>query len=140
MSVAHTAAAPERRAPAGTRVFNKVTMLLAGSRVFPLYGVLVHRGRRSGKAYRTPVVVKRTEDGFVVPMPWGLGTDWYRNVSAAGECTVHWKGRDYALVQPEVVDADAAAAYFGGFQFSMMKRYGIAQCLRLRDRQAPHGD
>jgi len=117
-----------------TRVFNRFVLPLAGTRAMPLYGVLEHRGRRSGKTFRTPVVVRPTVDGFIVPMPWGEQTDWCRNVRAAGECVVRWKGRDYSLVQPEVIDSAAAAAAFGSLQGSMMGRLGIKQCMRLRHK------
>lgn len=115
-----------------TRVFNPLMMLLAGTRLMPLYGVLRHVGRRSGRIFRTPVVVRPTGDGFIVPMPWGESTDWYRNVRAAGECVVRWKGRDYALARPEVIQSDAATAAFGPRQAAALKRFGINQCLRLR--------
>src|SRR5689334_6707649 len=84
-----------------TQVFNPLVLLLAGTRFLPLYGVITHRGRRSGKVFHTPVVVRPTSDGFVVPMPWGEQTDWYRNVRAAGECVIRWKGRDYSVCEPE---------------------------------------
>lgn len=121
------------------RVLNPLILTLAGTRLMPLYGVIEHRGRRSGKLFHTPVVVRPTDDGFVVPMPWGEGTDWYRNVRAAGGCVVRWKGRDYPLTQPEVVDAAAAGAEFGGFQRMMMGRLGIERCLRLRHQAAGAG-
>lgn len=44
----------------GTRLFNPLMMLLAGTRWLPAYGVMKHYGRRSGKTYRTPVVVQPT--------------------------------------------------------------------------------
>jgi deazaflavin-dependent oxidoreductase (nitroreductase family) len=136
MSVAQPVSSqPQRRAMLGvTRVFNRFTMLLAGTRLLPLYGMLVHRGRRSGKTFRTPVVVRPTSDGFIIPMPWGQGTDWYRNVRAAGECVVRWKGRAYPLVQPEVIDAATAAAAFSPVQQAGMARFGIKECLRLHHR------
>jgi deazaflavin-dependent oxidoreductase (nitroreductase family) len=115
-----------------TRVFNKLTMRLAGTRVFPLYGVIEHRGRRSGKLFRTPVVVRPTRDGFIVPMPWGEGTDWYRNVRAAGGCTIRWNGREYQVTDPEPLDAAAAGDAFGGFQRMAMQRFGIERVVRLR--------
>jgi deazaflavin-dependent oxidoreductase (nitroreductase family) len=119
----------------GMRPFNRLVLLLAGTRFLPLYGVISHRGRRSGKVYRTPVVVRPTSDGFIVPMPWGESTDWYRNVRAAGECTIRWKGRDYSLVDPEVIgDAPAAAPGFGALERAMMNRLGIRQALRLHRR------
>jgi deazaflavin-dependent oxidoreductase (nitroreductase family) len=117
-----------------TRVFNRLVMLLAGTRFLPLYGVMKHRGRRSGKAFSTPVVVRPTSDGFIVPMPWGESTDWYRNVRAAGECVIRWKDRDYALVQPEVIDPRTVAAAFGPVELALMRRLGITRSLRLHHR------
>ncbi len=117
-----------------TRVFNKLVLPLAGTRWMPLYGVLEHRGRRSGKVFRTPVVVRSTTDGFVVPMPWGETTDWCRNVRAAGGCRIRWKDREYLLTDPEVVDTAAVGATFGAFQRRMMQRFNIQQVMRLRRR------
>jgi deazaflavin-dependent oxidoreductase (nitroreductase family) len=49
--------------------------------------VLVHRGRRSGRVYRTPVEAL-TEDRerreLVVSPMWGEESHWYRNVLAGG--------------------------------------------------------
>jgi deazaflavin-dependent oxidoreductase (nitroreductase family) len=118
-----------------TRGFNRLVVRLAGTRLLPLYGVIEHRGRRSGAAYRTPVVVRPTGSGFLVPMPWGEGTDWYRNVRAAGGCVLRWRGRDYHLVRPEVLDDPAAArAGFNAFQRAAMARFGIDRSLRLHFR------
>lgn len=114
------------------RLVNPLVLRLAGTRLLPLYGVLQHQGRRSGKLFSTPVVVRPTADGFVVPMPWGETTDWYRNVRAAGGCTIRWKGRDYVMVEPEVIDAAAAQKTFPALQWAGMRRFGITQCLRLR--------
>jgi deazaflavin-dependent oxidoreductase (nitroreductase family) len=121
------------------RVFNRLVLPLAGTRFLPLYGVITHTGRRSGKTFRTPVVVRPTGDGFIVPMPWGEGTDWYRNVRAAGGCVIRWKGRDYPLTQPEVIDDPAAVrGAFGPFQRAAMTRLGIDRWLRLRHRARPN--
>jgi hydroxylaminobenzene mutase len=126
---------PHTAVLSAARVVNPLVLSLAGTRLLPLYGVIEHHGRRSGKAYRTPVVVRPTSDGFIVPMPWGESTDWYRNVRAAGECVIRWKGRDYPLVQPELIDDPAAVrASFGAFERAMMTRLGIDHCLRLRHR------
>jgi|SRR4051812_30372860 len=134
MSVATTT--PRRRSNSAflsvTRVFNKLVLPLAGTRWLPLYGVLEHRGRRSGKVFRTPVVVRPAADGFIVPMPWGDTTDWYRNVRAAGGCRVRWKERVYVVGEPEVLDVAAAGAAFGGFQRSVMERLKIQRVLFLR--------
>jgi deazaflavin-dependent oxidoreductase (nitroreductase family) len=134
MSIANNAIRPSRQSLllGLTRVFNRVVLLLAGTRLLPLYGVIEHRGRRSGKVFHTPVVVRPTGDGFIVPMPWGEGTDWTRNIRAAGGCVIRWKGRDYPMAQPRILDAANANAVFSGFEQSMMTRFGIRQVMHLR--------
>jgi len=96
--------------------------------------VIEHRGRRSGKLYRTSVVVRPTRDGFIVPMPWGEHTDWYRNVKAAGECIIRWKGRVYKMTQPELVAPTAARASFGSIARAILARVRINHFLHLRLR------
>jgi deazaflavin-dependent oxidoreductase (nitroreductase family) len=137
MTMQNTAAQPRPHNAmfSAARVINPAIMLLAGTRIFPLYGVIHHRGRRSGKQFRTPVVVRPTQGGFIVPMPWGETTDWYRNVRAAGGCTIHWKGRDYAMIDPEVLDAESARAEFSGPTRGFMTRFGIRQVVKLRFRE-----
>lgn len=62
--------------------------------------VLVHRGRRSGKLYRTPVeaIVADPGRGEIVVSPmWGENSDWYRNIVAGGlvEARMQGEGRRY---------------------------------------------
>lgn len=57
--------------------------------------VLVHRGRRSGKVYRTPVeaIARNAAGGEILISPmWGERTDWYRNVLAGGLVEVRLEG------------------------------------------------
>ncbi len=68
---------PIRRLIAAT---NPILRPLAGTRWFRLWGVIQHTGRKSGKAYATPIVARRYGDGFVIPMPFGERTNWANNV------------------------------------------------------------
>jgi deazaflavin-dependent oxidoreductase (nitroreductase family) len=59
--------------------------------------VLVHRGRKSGRLYKTPVEVLRHDrerDELVVSPMWGRQSDWYRNVVAGGLVEVHVRGEE----------------------------------------------
>lgn len=140
MSVAQSPSRSDAPRPRSTflalsRLFNRFSILVAGTRVFPLYGIIEHRGRRSGKVFRTPVVVKPTSDGFVVPMPYGERTDWYRNVMAAGGARIRWNGRDYRVAEPEVIhNAATAAPAFGAFERSAMRRFNINLAVHLKRR------
>lgn len=120
----------------GTRLFNPLMLQFAGTRWLPSYGVLTHFGRRSGKRFRTPVVVLRTGDGFVVPLPWGEQTDWCRNVRAVGRCAIRWKGLDYQLAQPEVIDTAVVKKNFHLAERIFITVFGIDHCLRLGFRAA----
>jgi deazaflavin-dependent oxidoreductase (nitroreductase family) len=73
----------------------------AASRL-PSFGILVHRGRKSGRTYRTPVNIFRRADGYAIALTYGVG-DWVRNVLAAGECTLITRGRSYRMTRPRLV-------------------------------------
>ena len=49
------------------------------------YLVLVHRGRKSGTIYHTPVNYTPVGSDIAVMAGFGAGTDWYQNLLAAGE-------------------------------------------------------
>lgn len=72
------------------------------ARVLPGFGVVLHRGRRSGRRYRTPVNAFRTSDGYVVALTYGVG-DWARNVLAAGGCELETRRRVIRLTDPRLV-------------------------------------
>ena len=116
------------------RFANPVLAGLAGSRLIPLWGVVEHRGRRSGRAFRTPIAITRTADGFLIPLPWGPGTDWCRNIRAAGGCRVRWSGKEYDATAPEVVTVGAAIAQWPAPLRVAIRVVGIKSFLRLRTR------
>jgi deazaflavin-dependent oxidoreductase (nitroreductase family) len=68
----------------------------------PGFGVVVHRGRRSGNLYRTPVNVFTAEDGYVFALTYGPDTDWVKNVLAAGGCELRTRGRTIRLTSPRL--------------------------------------
>jgi deazaflavin-dependent oxidoreductase (nitroreductase family) len=86
-------------------VTNRITRPLAGR--VPPFALVTHRGRRTGRAYRTPIFAFPCEGGFVVALTYGRGTDWERNVRAGGG-TLAYRGASYRLGQPAAIDADAA--------------------------------
>ena len=107
-------------------------MPLARSGLIPFWGVVHHRGRRSGKDYRTPVAIRATPDGFVLPLPFGDRVDWCRNLLADGGGTVHWRGVDYAVVQPEIMDGASAAAAFNANMRLVLRAFRVKKAIHLR--------
>jgi deazaflavin-dependent oxidoreductase (nitroreductase family) len=86
------------------RVTNHVLGPLA--RFLPGFGVITHTGRRSGRAYRTPVNVFRRPGGYAVALTYGSQSDWVRNVLAEGGCVLETRGRHVALTHPRLVHDD----------------------------------
>jgi deazaflavin-dependent oxidoreductase (nitroreductase family) len=95
------------------RRFNKRTLnpavLAVAGRVGSPYAVMHHTGRRSGRSYTTPIRVRPTPDGFIVPLPYGREVDWCRNVIAADGAVIAWQGKDYPVDEPKVTSVAAAA-------------------------------
>jgi deazaflavin-dependent oxidoreductase (nitroreductase family) len=77
----------------------------------PGFGVIVHRGRTSGRTYETPVNVFRSADGFTVALTYGRQSDWAKNVLAAGEAELRTRGRRFRVRAPHLYhDGDRRAA------------------------------
>jgi deazaflavin-dependent oxidoreductase (nitroreductase family) len=70
--------------------------------ILPWFGVVVHRGRKSGRLYRTPVNVFPRPGGCVVALTYGPESEWVRNVLAAGGCQLETRGRTLALARPRL--------------------------------------
>jgi deazaflavin-dependent oxidoreductase (nitroreductase family) len=79
---------------------NHVTRLVAPWA--PGMGLIVHRGRRSGRRYETPVQVFPVDGGFVIALTYGPRADWIRNVLAAGGCELRTRGRSIQLTEPRL--------------------------------------
>ena len=115
-----------------TKIFNPLAMPIASAGFVPIWGVIRHTGRKSGRQFATPIALMHTRDGFVIPLPWGEKTDWCRNVRAAGGAVVRWGGKDYAVSAPEVIDrATAGPAFFAPIR-ALLPMIGISRFLRVR--------
>jgi deazaflavin-dependent oxidoreductase (nitroreductase family) len=83
------------------RVTNRIQGLYAW--LLPPWAVILHRGRRSGRPYRTPLFAFRRQQTLVIALLYGHESDWLRNLQAGGGHVVRG-GRTYVVAPPEVVD------------------------------------
>ncbi len=120
----------------GVRRLNPLMLSLAGSPRLPMLAVIHHRGRRSGRSYAAPLGARPMADGFVIPLTFGEQTDWFRNVQAAGGCVIRWKGANYPLIEPVVVDWATVRSAFYPVERVVMPVIGIQQFVRLRHAPA----
>ena len=98
---------PRRIAEFNKRVTNPAARTITPW--LPNLGTLEHIGRKSGKRYRTPLLVFKTHDGYAVLIGYGPHTDWLTNVLAGGPTVLRKRGRAVALVNPRVVSKAEAA-------------------------------
>ena len=114
------------------RVFNPAMMKLAGRRHW--YAAMIrHKGRRSGREYATPVVAEPVAgDAFIIPLPYGEGVDWLKNVLAAGRAEIEAKGETCDVFEPEVIDAQEAYPLLDERHRRTWHRFGIQRFLRVK--------
>ncbi len=76
----------------------------------PGWGVVVHRGRKTQRQYRTPVMVFQHADRFVMALTYGRDSQWVCNVVAQGGCELETQGRVLRLVGPRLFHDDERRA------------------------------
>ena len=122
--------------PNSVRGFNKLLlnplMIRLAGRKHWYASVVEHTGRRSGRHYATHVVVERVPDGFVIPLPYGIGVDWLRNVVAAGRANIRTHGQSYAVVQPEIISAEAATPQLRSERRRTYDLFGVKNYLHVK--------
>jgi deazaflavin-dependent oxidoreductase (nitroreductase family) len=124
--------------PSRLRQWNKVGLNRATRHIAPWlpgFGVVVHRGRRSGRRYQTPVNVFPTEDGFLFALTYGPDTDRVRNVVAAGGCELHTRGRTVQLKSPRL-HHDESRRGIRPVERQLLRLLGVADFLTLKTAAA----
>ncbi len=116
------------------RVLNPRQMRSAGAP--GAYASIVrHSGRRSGRAYETPVVAEATDDGFAVALPYGTRSDWVRNVLAAGRATILDEGSEHRVDRPRLVPMQEVEELFPEKDRRGHRMFGVDRAL-IVDRAA----
>ena len=117
------------------RATSSLTLPLAGKAWNPIFAVIEHVGRRSRRPFRTPVAARRDGNGFVISLAFGAHVDWYRNIVAAGGCTMRWRGVEYRVGAPQLIDAAAGRAAFHPIQRALLGLGRIDGYIRLADAE-----
>jgi deazaflavin-dependent oxidoreductase (nitroreductase family) len=93
--------------------------------------VIAHVGRKSGRAYETPVDIISTTTGLLIALPYGTRVDWLRNVVAAGSATVVTHGDRVDVERPTIVATADVAALIPRRTLRTLRVLGVNQCLHL---------
>ena len=117
---------------------NRVTVRLAKRGHGP-FSLIRHVGRKSGRAYETPVILARVPEGFIAELTYGDTVNWYRNVVAADGCVVLFRGKEYRVTAIEPRDADTGRAAYPAPARIVLKLTARNE-FRLLRVQEPPGD
>ena len=74
------------------------------ARYLPGTATIEHRGRKSGKPFRTIVTTYRKGNTLAIALAHGK-TDWVKNVLAAGEADVRYARREVHISNPRILPA-----------------------------------
>ena len=91
-----------------------------------------HVGRKSGKRYSTPVGAERVQDGFLIPLAYGMDADWLQNVMAAGRATLTTEGDTHDVTDPELIDAATAMPMLTPSRRRSWERVGVPHYLTVK--------
>jgi deazaflavin-dependent oxidoreductase (nitroreductase family) len=113
-----------------TRYVDPVLRPVAGR--LPAFGIVSHRGRKTGRMYKTPVNVFRRGDQYLFFLTYGSDVQWVQNILTAGGCTLRTRGREVRLVEPELI-ADPELSLAPPFvRFVEKSLAGVTEVLRMR--------
>jgi deazaflavin-dependent oxidoreductase (nitroreductase family) len=120
---------PRWLARANKAGLNRLTTVIAPR--LPFLAVVVHRGRRTGRRYQTPVMVFPVPAGFIIALTYGpQHTDWVRNIVAAGGCQLRTGGRTLRMHSPRVYH-DQARTGIRPIERQVLRLLGAADFLSL---------
>jgi deazaflavin-dependent oxidoreductase (nitroreductase family) len=115
--------------------FNRIILTFAEGRMGP-FSVIYHKGRRSGRTYRTPVLASYIGETIIIPLSYGEQVDWLKNVLAHGGCEVIRKKRRMAATHPEVIGAATALPSLPEKDQELFRRFEVEKFLRLKQQVA----
>jgi deazaflavin-dependent oxidoreductase (nitroreductase family) len=111
------------------RYVNPITRPVA--KKLPAFAILTHRGRESGRTYRTPINVFRRGDDYLFFLTYGSDVQWVKNVLAAGSCSIETRGRVVELVGPELITDPELRPAPPHVRFVERRIAGVTQYLRM---------
>jgi deazaflavin-dependent oxidoreductase (nitroreductase family) len=106
----------------------------------PMFGVVHHAGRRTGRHYATPVNVFPRGDGFVIALTYGAEVDWVRNVVTAGSCVLEHRGRRVRLTAPSFISEQDGMAAMPVVVRAMLRGLDVTRFLELHRATGPGDD
>ena len=106
-------------------VTNKFFLIFAGW--LAPFAIVHHKGRRSGKSYRTPILAFPTETGFLFALTYGRKVDWVRNLKASDSGVLEYKSEKIPFTGVKLRKYDEAL--FPRWARRSLRRVSVEDCI-----------
>jgi deazaflavin-dependent oxidoreductase (nitroreductase family) len=117
------------------RYINPITRPVA--KKLPAFAILTHRGRKSGRTYRTPMNVFRRDDDYYFFLTYGSDVQWVKNILATGSCSIETRGRVVELIDPELITDPELRPAPPCVRLVERRIAGVTQYVRMRASHQP---
>jgi deazaflavin-dependent oxidoreductase (nitroreductase family) len=97
------------------------------------FAIVVHRGRKSGREYRTPVWAFRRDHGFVIALTYGPQSEWVRNVLARGEAQLIRPGGETHVFEPRIAHGHEGLQLMPGLTRPALRALRVRDFLLLEE-------
>ena len=94
------------------------------ARYLPGTATIEHRGRKSGKPYKTIVSAYRKGNTLAIALAHGK-TDWVKNVLAAGEADLRYARRQVHITNPRILPAGSDGESLPFMARVQLRRVGV---------------
>jgi hypothetical protein len=110
--------------------FNRIILWFAKRNKGP-FSIVIHKGRRSERIYKTPVLASFVGEFIYVPLSYGENVDWLKNVLAYDGCKIFQKDEEVDALDPIVIEAETALAVLPEGRRKLYERFDVEKFLRL---------
>lgn len=111
-------------------IFNRIILWFARRNKGP-FTVVIHKGRRSGRIYKTPVLASFVDESILIPLSYGEHVDWLRNVLANDGCEIIQNDVRVVARNPVVIEAESTLDLLPEGRSNLFERFDVGKFLRL---------
>jgi len=115
-------------------VTNRLFLHFAGW--LPPLAIIEHRGRKSGRRYRTPILAFPTNNGYIFALTYGRNVDWVKNLRTSGSGVLRYNASTEIVYNPRFVPYEKVKQIFPGPVRLFLEILHITDCISI-EKEGP---
>jgi deazaflavin-dependent oxidoreductase (nitroreductase family) len=106
---------------------NRFVLLFAGW--IPPLAIIKHRGRITGRTYRTPIMAFPINHGYVFALTYGRNVDWVKNLKASNSGRLIYNGIEASIHSIRIVSYEEVKYVFPVLINLFLRFLSVNDCL-----------